>query len=92
MSTNKNWPHNPCNPDQQGAHHPCPQLPGTVLRIYIPPGAEINLLNLIEVTSPAGICLIIRIPLLGGSGSSLDLDSIINQIKQAGGSVEFAKE
>ena len=43
---------------------PCPQKPGTLIRIFIPAGAEINLLNLIEVSSPSGICLIIRIPLL----------------------------
>ena len=36
----------------------CPQLPGTVLRVSIPPGATINLLNLVELTSPGGICLI----------------------------------
>ncbi|MBS4538426.1 hypothetical protein GOQ27_08110 [Clostridium sp. D2Q-11] len=64
----------------------CPQLPGTVLRISIPPGAEINLLNLIELTSPGGICLIIRLPILGGT---LGLDSIRNAIEEAGGSVEF---
>lgn len=32
----------------------CPQLPGTILRIKIPAGAVINLLNLIEITSPSG--------------------------------------
>lgn len=42
----------------------CPQLPGTVLRVSIPPGATINLLNLVELTSPGGICLILRLPIL----------------------------
>lgn len=65
---------------------PCPQLPGTILRIFIPAGATINLLNLIEVTSPSGICLIIRTPILGGSGC---LAGIVDSIKAAGGTVEF---
>ncbi len=64
----------------------CPQLPGTVLRINIPAGAVINLLNLIEVTSPSGVCLIVRLPILGGG---LNLNSIINSIQEAGGSIEI---
>lgn len=67
-------------------HGNCPQLPGTVLRINIPPGAVINLLNIIELSSPGGVCLIIRLPLLSGN---LDLNSIVNSIKEAGGTVEF---
>lgn len=47
-------------------HSPCPQLPGTILRIYVPAGAEINLLNLVELTTPSGICIILRLPFLGG--------------------------
>ena len=39
----------------------CPQLPGTFFRIYIKPGFVINLLNIIEISSPAGICLIVRL-------------------------------
>ncbi|NLY44276.1 MAG: hypothetical protein GX066_10045 [Clostridiaceae bacterium] len=65
---------------------PCPQLPGTILRVFIPAGAVINLLNLLEVSSPSGICLVVRLPLLGGN---LKLSSLINSIKQAGGTVEF---
>lgn len=45
---------------------PCRQLPGTVFRINIPAGATINILNLVELTSPSGICLILRLPFLGG--------------------------
>lgn len=37
---------------------PCGPLPRTLVRIFIPPGAVINLLNLIEVASPSGVCLI----------------------------------
>ncbi len=47
-------------------HKPqCGPLPGTLLRAIVPPGAVINLLNLIEVASPSGICLIVRLPFLG---------------------------
>ncbi len=67
----------------------CPQLPGTLIRISIPAGAVINLLNLIEITSPSGICLIVRLPALGGT---LNLSSITNLISQAGGSIEFVTE
>ncbi|QUH26982.1 hypothetical protein [Serpentinicella alkaliphila] len=69
---------------------PCPQLPGTILRIFIPAGAVINLLNLIELTSPSGICLIIRLPLLGGG--NFNFASILNSVQQAGGSVEVVQE
>ena len=44
----------------------CGPLPGTLLRVAIPPGAVINILNLIEIASPSGICLIVRLPFLGG--------------------------
>lgn len=64
----------------------CPQLPGTLVRINIPAGAVINLLNIIEITSPAGICLIVRLPFLGGS-----CGNILDAIKKAGGTVEFVK-
>jgi len=70
-------------PDHGG---PCPQLPGTLIRIFIPPGAVINLLNLIEITSPSGICLIVRIPALGGTSG---LNGLIDQIKKAGGTIEL---
>ena len=70
----------------------CPQLPGTLLRIFIPAGATINLLNLIEVTSPSGICLIVRIPLLGDilkDGNNIPLSNIISAIEDLGGSIEI---
>lgn len=68
------------------AQGPCEQLPGTILRIFIPAGAVINLLNLLEITSPSGICLIIRIPALGGNGGLLS--SLVSSIQAAGGRVE----
>jgi hypothetical protein len=70
----------------------CKQQPGTILRIFIPAGAEINLLNLIEISSPSGICIIIRIPLLAGlidnDGKTLSLADIQNAITSVGGKVE----
>ena len=69
---------------------PCPQLPGTVLRIFIPAGAEINLLNIIEFTSPSGICIIVRLPFLGKDHRS-GLLGIMNSIRDAGGTVEILK-
>lgn len=68
----------------------CPQLPGTVLRINIPAGAVINLLNLIEITSPSGICIIVRIPLL--SGNIFNMNTLTEAIKKAGGTIEFVQE
>ena len=62
-----------------------PQLPGTILRVFIPEGAVINLLNFIEISSPGGICFVVRIPLLGGCTG---LGTILSAIKQAGGTVE----
>lgn len=67
----------------------CPPLPGSILRISIPPGAVINLLNLIEINSPGGVCLIVRLPLLGGVGG---LSTIMDTIKAAGGTVEVVQE
>jgi hypothetical protein len=70
---------------------PCPQLPGTILRIFIPAGAVINLLNLIEIDSPSGICLIVRLPFLGG-GNLNTIQSLIKAVQQAGGTAEFARQ
>ena len=61
-----------------------PTPPGTVLKVYIPPGAVINLLNLFEVASPQGISLLVRVPFLGGS---MGLENIMGSILGAGGSV-----
>lgn len=67
----------------------CEQLPGTLLRVFIPAGAVINLLNLLELTTPSGICLIIRIPLLGGNNS---VNFLLDSIKAAGGRIEVVHE
>lgn len=64
--------HCECHEDNKHCEHHeehcerCEQLGGTVLRINIPAGAEINILNLVELASPSGICLILRLPFLGG--------------------------
>lgn len=78
----------PCFPEGKS----CPQLPGTVLRIFIPAGAVINLLNILEVTSPSGICLIVRIPLLSGSCGTGVWDSLLQSLKQAGATVEVVNQ
>lgn len=72
---------------QPQQNQPCPQLPGTILRVYLPAGATVNLANLLEVSSPSGVCLIVRIPALGGG---FNLNSLIQSIQQAGGTVEFS--
>jgi hypothetical protein len=63
--------HCECNEERHEECHEergerCEQLGGTVLRIDIPAGTEINVLNLVELASPSGICLILRLPFLGG--------------------------
>jgi hypothetical protein len=65
----------------------CGPLPGTtLLRINIPAGAVIQLLFL-EITSPTGICLIIRIPPL--FSSSPHFATVLESIRNAGGTIEF---
>jgi hypothetical protein len=55
--------HEECRHEQ---NNECRQVAGTVFRINIPAGAEINILNLVELASPSGICLILRLPFLAG--------------------------
>ncbi|NLN65864.1 MAG: hypothetical protein GX144_10760 [Clostridiaceae bacterium] len=68
----------------------CPQKKGTLLRIFIPAGAEINLLNLIEVSSPGGICIIVRLPFLEKHCGNQAVGDLLDSIKRAGGRFEFA--
>ncbi len=68
-----------------GMYGMMPSPPGTVLKVHIPAGAVINLLNLLEVTSPQGISLIVRVPLLAGS---MGLQSLMTSIMSAGGTVQ----
>lgn len=90
---NNNYENQPLltNTNKRPNDPPCKQQPGTILRIFIPAGAVINLLNLIEVSSPSGICLIVRIPLLGGNtlnAHGLSLENVTSVIQSLGGTVE----
>lgn len=69
----------------------CPQKKGTILRIFIPPGAEINLLDIIEVASPGGVCIIIRLPFLEKLCDKHSVAGIFDSIKRAGGRIEFVE-
>lgn len=87
----KHQDHNDHNKHQEchENHNPgCPQLPGTLIRINIPAGTTINILNLFELTSPSGICLIVRLPFLAGQCGT-DPMNLINTLTQSGASVEF---
>ncbi|KAB3529834.1 hypothetical protein [Alkaliphilus serpentinus] len=65
----------------------CPTLPGTLIKINVPAGAVINLFNIIELVSPSGICLIIRIPTQ--TNNATVLSTIVDGIKASGGTIEF---
>lgn len=67
----------------------CPQKKGTILRIFIPAGAEINLLNLLEISSPGGICIIVRLPFLKKLFGRNDLADLFDEITRAGGKIDF---
>ncbi|HEY8499156.1 MAG TPA: hypothetical protein VIL89_00940 [Clostridia bacterium] len=69
----------------------CPQKKGTILRIFIPAGAEINVLNIFEISSPSGICIIVRLPFLKKlcGCSDNDIAGLFDSIKQAGGCIEL---
>jgi len=67
----------------------CPQKKGTLLRIFIPAGAEINLLDIFEISSPGGICIIIRLPFLEKICGKNNVAGIFDTVKRAGGRVEF---
>jgi len=84
----------PLPPIKKPCPEKCPQLPGTILRINIPAGAVINLLNIIEVTSPSGICLIIRLPHFckkddRDGKNRIDFHKLANALYEAGGSIEY---
>lgn len=67
----------------------CKQKCGTVFRIYIPATAAINILNLVELASPTGICLILRLPIFGGECKpNCHHEQLFDQIRRVGGTVE----
>lgn len=74
--------------NQYNADTKCKELPGSIVRVDIPAGFEVNLLNLLELTSPSGICLIIRLPILKGG---LNLTTLVESLKAAGATIEFEK-
>jgi hypothetical protein len=70
------------------------QLPGTILSFYVPVGAAVTFANLMELTTPSGICIALRLPFLSSlvpSGTGLSLISLLNTLKAAGGSIELLK-
>jgi hypothetical protein len=71
----------------------CNSLPGTVLRIFVPSGTVVNILNLVEVKSPSGISLIVRLPFLGGLTApgfkNPFISAAMDAIRAAGGSIEI---
>jgi hypothetical protein len=74
-----------CGYPYHHAYYPQSQMPGTLLRVNIPPGAVINLLNLFEISSPEGINLVVRSPLLGGG---MGLGGLANLFGAAGSTVQ----
>ncbi len=78
-----------CGGPVLGTEKICPQKKGTILRIFIPPGAEINLLDIIEIASPGGICIIIRLPFIENLCGKNNVAGIFDSIKRAGGRIEF---
>ncbi|MDP4094619.1 MAG: hypothetical protein Q8920_14835 [Bacillota bacterium] len=80
-----------CCSSNQKCHAPG----GTISRLYIPAGATFNYLNLIEVSSPSGVSLVVRIPFLGDSKGSayqnIDLSDVLKMFRTAGVSVEVEK-
>ncbi|EQB89403.1 hypothetical protein J2Z44_002607 [Clostridium punense] len=69
--------------------HECPDMEGQIAKINLPPGFTIKLLGLLELTSPGGICLILRSPLI--SGTNTNLESIIDAFKKSGITVQLEK-
>jgi len=76
-----------CRPNPQPKF--CPEEPGTLIRISIPAGATIRL-GFIEVTSPSGICLLVKLRHLFDKKNSLG--DIADLIKKCGANVEIMRE
>lgn len=79
--------------DRSPAKHTPHQLPGTLLRISVPKGTTINIFNIIEVASPGGISVVVRLPLLSTLSTTgfknPTLVGVMDAIRAAGGSVEI---
>ena len=68
----------------------CPPEKGTIIRIAIAPQTTINLLGLLELTSPSGICLLVNLPFLSKKCGH-DVKSIIESFRDAGGKIEVVE-
>jgi hypothetical protein len=65
------------------------QSSGTIINIFIPEGVVVSLLNAIEITLPSSVRLMIKFPFLQDNAT---LQTLINSIKQTGGSIEITNE
>jgi hypothetical protein len=92
-SHKKPYPQHPSKKTEQCKQpDQCKKPCGTVFRVFIPAGASIELLNLVELTSPSGICLIVRLPFLCKECKECkphhDYNSLFDTIKSLGGTIE----
>lgn len=60
--------------------------PKTKFRISFPAGDSIKLLNLAEINAPGGMSILFKLPF---PMSEMGLNKLLEQIKNAGGSVEI---
>lgn len=61
--------------------------PGTIVQVNIPAGLSVNIGALLELSSPSGICLIVKSPLLEAN-NNFNLATVIESLKKAGITVE----
>ncbi|MFU0824514.1 hypothetical protein [Clostridium sp.] len=67
----------------------CPEEPGTIIRISIPAGATLRL-GFIEVTSPSGICLLVKLRKLFDKKNPIG--DIADLAKKCGANIEILQE
>ncbi len=63
-------------------------------KLFIPPGAVINLLDIIEISSPGGISLKASLPFLGGNDKDAVASlfgKLLNTAGQSGGLINIVK-
>ena len=68
---------------QRGASY---RKPKAGVKISLPPGDGIKLLNMAEVSSPGGVSIVLKLPFPMSEGS---LGKISESIKKVGGTVEI---
>ncbi len=68
---------------------------GTLMRVSIPAGTSVNFRDLVEVLSPTGMSVVVRVPLISSiatNGFKLPtLKTFADAIKTAGGTIELLK-